>query len=663
MCGEHGGISLHVLPNEGIIPACAGNTQSSSVIPSASGDHPRVCGEHAPSRLQRRPRWGSSPRVRGTPQAGRRRTRSRGIIPACAGNTSRRVALYYIENDHPRVCGEHLARPAAGKVAVGSSPRVRGTHRIHRLLVGPSGIIPACAGNTQRHRHRLIGRRDHPRVCGEHAVEKPTAKDRMGSSPRVRGTRRVRQRQCATVGIIPACAGNTICVDSTGCLRRDHPRVCGEHPRHDTRKRHVAGSSPRVRGTPCFRAPFRGRRGDHPRVCGEHHRSFARSSVSMGSSPRVRGTLGKCGHFAHKRGIIPACAGNTRQATWNTWPARDHPRVCGEHDEPAAIQAVLLGSSPRVRGTQLLVGYRVPEEGIIPACAGNTGLKRMKASASRDHPRVCGEHDGRDVLQNRRKGSSPRVRGTHVHERCVRQFGGIIPACAGNTISDNASGRRTRDHPRVCGEHPVHRRGILFFRGSSPRVRGTQQTIGHDHHHARIIPACAGNTWFSGMCISGGGDHPRVCGEHVGGDAEHGGGLGSSPRVRGTPEHFAGGHYRERIIPACAGNTTSSRMTIRPVGDHPRVCGEHDDGHLGHRPVEGSSPRVRGTRRGGQRHQEGTGIIPTCAGNTEPTWNSIGKKRDHPRVCGEHRVVWGLDQLSQGSSPRVRGTLSFSECV
>ena len=45
-------------------------------------------------------------------------------------------------------------------------------------------------------------------------------------------------------------------------------------------------------------------------------------------------------------------------------------------------------------------------------------------------------------------------------------------------------------------------------------------------------------------------DHPRVSGEHCGGNAGDGGGVGSSPRERGAHSLMPPGHYEVRIIPA-----------------------------------------------------------------------------------------------------------------
>ena len=70
-----------------------------------------------------------------------------------------------------------------------------------------------------------------------------------------------------------------------------------------------------------------------------------------GSSPRMRGTLYYCRYRGSLRGIIPAYAGNTDPNTVSGYVARDHPRVCGEHDLLVEVDGVLPGSSPRMRGT------------------------------------------------------------------------------------------------------------------------------------------------------------------------------------------------------------------------------------------------------------------------------------------------------------------------
>ena len=94
------------------------------------------------------------------------------------------------------------------------------------------------------------------------------------------------------------------------------------------------------------------------------------------------------------------------------------------------------GSSPRMRGTLMLVSGQTAHAGIIPAYAGNTIRSHGTSPTTGDHPRVCGEHQSSDRRQSGLRGSSPRMRGTRqVEDRSpIRQ--GIIPAYAGNTLRD-----------------------------------------------------------------------------------------------------------------------------------------------------------------------------------------------------------------------------------
>ena len=230
-----------------------------------------MCGEHAASGAGYVPNTGSSPRVRGTRDQHREGASFQGIIPACAGNTRCPAARRALSRDHPRVCGEHSRWTDPEEGTVESSPRVRGTQGCSAGRVKVSGIIPACAGNTGHLARSPLPTRDHPRVCGEHVVSFVPVSSRTGSSPRVRGTRIEKDRPEAVRGIIPACAGNTRRRTRRARIRRDHPRVCGEHTRANT--------------VPALRS---------------------------GSSPRVRGTLPVSELGFQLGGIIPACAGNTR---------------------------------------------------------------------------------------------------------------------------------------------------------------------------------------------------------------------------------------------------------------------------------------------------------------------------------------------------------------
>ena len=167
--------------------------------------------------------------MRGTHDQRGHGERSRGIIPAYAGNTIRSADASGYHRDHPRVCGEHVRDLPFVLVHAGSSPRMRGTPFSGSLLIAWLGIIPAYAGNTWNRCFGITSVWDHPRVCGEHSKNMLDECEERGSSPRMRGT--LPQIPCVThgVGIIPAYAGNTQRLETPLSMQRDHPRVCGEH--------------------------------------------------------------------------------------------------------------------------------------------------------------------------------------------------------------------------------------------------------------------------------------------------------------------------------------------------------------------------------------------------------------------------------------------------
>ena len=167
------------------------------------------------------------------------------------------------------------------------------------------------------------------------------------------------------------------------------------------------------------------------------------------------------------------------------------------------------------------------------------------------------------------------MRGTRGKQPAHRHRIGIIPAYAGNTLGRQARWPRPWDHPRVCGEHTGGNNVSLVKAGSSPRMRGTRGFRAFRSCRRGIIPAYAGNTSLLPSRLGSARDHPRVCGEHSCSSMLFSVHAGSSPRMRGTHERFNGSQAHPGIIPAYAGNTSCWTSTSRMEGDHPRVCGEH----------------------------------------------------------------------------------------
>ena len=153
-----------------------------------------------------------------------------------------------------------------------------------------------------------------------------------------------------------------------------------------------------------------------------------------------------------QNGITPACAG--KSSSGRVWCVQcgDHPRVCGEKSMYSRILRVSAGSPPRVRGKVFCHIGCAATRRITPACAGKSHPYSPQSCAYRDHPRVCGEKEGRLSDAVKMMGSPPRVRGKAVLRQGHALGRGITPACAGKSSHASRSSRGRGDHPRVCGE-------------------------------------------------------------------------------------------------------------------------------------------------------------------------------------------------------------------
>ena len=212
----------------------------------------------------------------------------------------------------------------------GSSPRVRGTLRPRQPLEPPNGSSPRVRGTRMQSLCHRSSDRFIPARAGNTAS---------------RRQRRARAR------FIPARAGNTPDALGPSSLDPVHPRACGEHgsPRHAVTITH--GSSPRVRGTRTVRqvwsvragssprvrgtlqptaSSFAGASGSSPRVRGTRHAGVC-SGLVVGSSPRVRGTRHSAATATCSTRFIPARAGNTSSSRRGRRHGPVHPRACGEH--------------------------------------------------------------------------------------------------------------------------------------------------------------------------------------------------------------------------------------------------------------------------------------------------------------------------------------------
>ena len=112
---------------------------------------------------------------------------------------------------------------------------------------------------------------------------------------------------------------------------------------------------------------------------------------------------------------------------------------------------------------------------------------------------------------------------------------------------------------------------------------------------------------------------------------------------------------RAWIIPAGAGKSERLPRLPKPLQDHPRGCGEERLILSATSYHLGSSPRVRGRAAIHLAVLARAGIIPAGAGKSYRASWTDEELGDHPRGCGEEISVLGITFSHSGSSPRVRG--------
>ena len=178
----------------------------------------------------------------------------------------------------------------------------------------------------------------------------------------------------------------------------------------------------------------------------------------------------------------------------------------------------------------------------------------------------------------------------------------------------------------------------------------------------RFIPTAVGNAASSPSSPRIWPVHPHGCGERVSLFGFVPGLDGSSPRLWGTRIRPEAQYLSSRFIPTAVGNAhwMANQPTCSPV--HPHGCGERICNERRHCHQGGSSPRLWGTRKNVGIHRNIVRFIPTAVGNAA-TWGIPAEiAAVHPHGCGER---WGSidgDMARFGSSPRLWGTLNMDAC-
>ena len=360
-----------------------------------------------------------------------------------------------------------------------------------------------------------------------------------------------------------------------------------------------------------------------------------RNGTDPGSSPLTRGKRAALDLLDCLQGLIPAHAGKT----WSSSDATVKPS----------------GSSPLTRGKLKPPDRPASRPGLIPAHAGKTVASIDQARPGWAHPRSRGENDDPHAWEDYDVGSSPLTRGKPVVEFAADRARGLIPAHAGKTEAARQAGIPTGAHPRSRGENSFRRETAFVSLGSSPLTRGKLNGRERIARIVGLIPAHAGKTSTRRPCMRMIEAHPRSRGENCQGPESPARRPGSSPLTRGKlgmlPQLISAGG----LIPAHAGKTVQFAAALITIGAHPRSRGENSSTGSRLTSYPGSSPLTRGKLASPMLPARLQRLIPAHAGKTRTSRIDFLSSRAHPRSRGENYskidATWG----AMGSSPLTRG--------
>ena len=336
-------------PVGGSIPASAGEPRTGLSLEEAQRVHPRERGGAGRTVGMSLDEMGPSPRARGSRCLSLARRTRPGSIPASAGEPWSPPGSASPSGVHPRERGGALGAGGARTGVQGPSPRARGSLRWHGRTRRGHGSIPASAGEPSSRRTAPRASRVHPRERGGALYLTPAWHDAVGPSPRARGSQRRAQEQADRLGSIPASAGEPHTTVSPITRLRVHPRERGGAAWAVTAARDGEGPSPRARGSPARASiffatvgsipasagePQHGARsprcaGVHPRERGGASAASSAASSGGGPSPRARGSPARHRAGVEAIGSIPASAGEPWRSGARSISRRVHPRERG----------------------------------------------------------------------------------------------------------------------------------------------------------------------------------------------------------------------------------------------------------------------------------------------------------------------------------------------
>ena len=169
-----------------------------------------------------------------------------------------------------------------------------------------------------------------------------------------------------------------------------------------------------------------------------------------------------------------------------------YPRARGGAGLPASPANLMLGLSPRTRGSQATDRAGGQLAGSIPAHAGEPSAGPIDRRSPGVYPRARGGAIPRVFCASRLRGLSPRTRGSHPARPRREGVLGSIPAHAGEPTRSPQPSVPPRVYPRARGGAVTDVSPRETAPGLSPRTRGSRSGVRRVGGHRGSIPAHAG---------------------------------------------------------------------------------------------------------------------------------------------------------------------------
>ena len=297
----------------------------------------------------------------------------------------------------------------------------------------------------------------------------------------------------------------------------------------------IGGSIPANAGEPDSRQRSTWRGWVYPRERGGTQQQQQGGGYAGGLSPRTRGNPWSTCCWLARGGSIPANAGEPRRTVPSGGNPRVYPRERGGTDSIMSDAKKYEGLSPRTRGNLTALRTGNVESGSIPANAGEPAGSRASSSFSRVYPRERGGTSRTSRRQYDAVGLSPRTRGNRLKSVLSGGSRGSIPANAGEPATTPITVKTTWVYPRERGGTQGMGASGSPGLGLSPRTRGNLPAGGVVGDFGGSIPANAGEPLVWGLAAGWSWVYPRERGgtfQRPGlGNADQ----GLSPRTRGNP--------------------------------------------------------------------------------------------------------------------------------